>query len=63
MKDFTPEQVARQIPQLKAMLAMRNLLRDLKANLLDNDQLLHLRQSVLPDKEPIRMKEPEVCPK
>lgn len=35
MKDFTPEQVARQIPQLKAMLAMRNLLRDLKANLLD----------------------------
>ncbi|MEN4767944.1 type VI secretion system contractile sheath small subunit [Duffyella gerundensis] len=36
MKDFTPEQVARQLPQLKAMLAMRNLLRDLKANLLDN---------------------------
>lgn len=36
MSDFTPEQVARQIPQLKAMLAMRNLLRDLKANLLDN---------------------------
>lgn len=36
MKDFNPEQVARQIPQLKAMLAMRNLLRDLKANLLDN---------------------------
>ena len=36
MKDFTPEQVAAQIPQLKAMLAMRNLLRDLKANLLDN---------------------------
>lgn len=36
MKDFTPEQVARQIPQLKAMLSMRNLLRDLKANLLDN---------------------------
>ncbi|HCR1883702.1 TPA: type VI secretion system contractile sheath small subunit, partial [Enterobacter roggenkampii] len=35
MKDFTPEQVAAQIPQLKAMLAMRNLLRDLKANLLD----------------------------
>jgi type VI secretion system protein ImpB len=36
MADFSPEQVARQIPQLKAMLAMRNLLRDLKANLLDN---------------------------
>lgn len=36
MKDFEPEQVARQIPQLKAMLAMRSLLRDLKADLLDN---------------------------
>lgn len=36
MKDFEPEQIARQIPQLRAMLAMRNLLRDLKANLLDN---------------------------
>lgn len=34
MKDFEPEQVARQIPQLRAMLAMRNLLRDLKSNLL-----------------------------
>lgn len=35
MQDFSPEQIARQIPQLKAMLSMRNLLRDLKANLLD----------------------------
>lgn len=36
INDFSPEQVSRQIPQLKAMLSMRNLLRDLKANLLDN---------------------------
>ena len=36
MKDFEPEAVARQIPQLSVMLAMRNLLRDLKSNLLDN---------------------------
>lgn len=36
MKDFEPEQVARQMPQLRALLAMRNLLRELKANLLDN---------------------------
>jgi type VI secretion system protein ImpB len=28
MKDFEPEQVARQIPQLRAMLAMRNRRRD-----------------------------------
>lgn len=36
IKDFEPEQVARQIPQMKALLAMRSLLRDLKSNLLDN---------------------------
>ncbi len=36
MKDFTPEYVARQVPRLQAMLTMRNLLRDLRANLLDD---------------------------
>lgn len=36
MKDFEPEQVARKIPELRALLATRNLLRDLKSNLLDN---------------------------
>lgn len=34
-KDFEPEQVARQIPQMPA-LAMHNLLRNLKSNLLNN---------------------------
>jgi type VI secretion system protein ImpB len=36
MKSFHPEEVARQIPELNNMLAMRNLLKDLKSNLLDN---------------------------
>ncbi|WP_265555112.1 type VI secretion system contractile sheath small subunit [Serratia grimesii] len=49
MKDFEPEQVARQIPQLKAMLAMRNLLRDLKANLLDNQTFRKELEKILLD--------------
>lgn len=49
MEDFTPEQVARQIPQLKAMLAMRNLLRDLKANLLDNQAFRKELENILLD--------------
>lgn len=49
MKDFEPEQVARQIPQLKAMLAMRNLLRDLKANLLDNQSFRKELEKILLD--------------
>lgn len=35
-KSFHPEQVARQVPELAGLLAMRNLLKDLKSNLLDN---------------------------
>ena len=49
MKDFEPEQVARQIPQLRAMLAMRNLLRDLKSNLLDNATFRHELERILMD--------------
>lgn len=49
MKDFEPEQVARQIPQLKAMLAMRNLLRDLKSNLLDNQAFRKALEKILLD--------------
>ncbi|WP_340608920.1 type VI secretion system contractile sheath small subunit [Xenorhabdus bharatensis] len=49
MKDFEPEQVARQIPQLRAMLAMRNLLRDLKSNLLDNVEFRRELETILKD--------------
>lgn len=49
INDFEPEQVARQIPQLKAMLAMRNLLRDLKSNLLDNVTFRKALETILKD--------------
>ncbi|OPB05208.1 type VI secretion system contractile sheath small subunit [Pseudomonas synxantha] len=49
MKDFEPEQVARQMPQLRALLAMRNLLRDLKSNLLDNATFRHELERILKD--------------
>lgn len=35
-KSFSPEEVARQIPQVDNLLAMRNLLKDLRSNVLDN---------------------------
>ena len=49
MKDFEPEQVARQIPELQAMLAMRNLLRDLKSKLLDNSTFRLEFEKILKD--------------
>ena len=49
LKDFEPEQVARQIPSLRALLAMRNLLRDLKSNLLDNATFRQELERILRD--------------
>lgn len=49
MKDFEPERVARQMPQLRALLAMRNLLRDLKSNLLDNATFRRELERILRD--------------
>jgi type VI secretion system protein ImpB len=49
LKDFEPEQVVRQIPQLRALLAMRNLLRDLKSNLLDNATFRQELERILKD--------------
>ena len=50
MKDFEPEQVARQIPQMQALLAVRNLLRDLKSNLLDNGTFRREFEKILKDR-------------
>ncbi|KDB10174.1 type VI secretion protein, VC_A0107 family [Burkholderia sp. lig30] len=50
IKDFEPEHVARQIPELQALLAMRNLLRDLKSNLLDNVTFRREFEKVLKDR-------------
>lgn len=49
IKDFEPEPVARQIPQMKALLAMRSLLCDLKSNLLDNSTFRKELQTILRD--------------
>lgn len=49
MKDFHPEQIIQQVPQLKSLLAMRNLLRDLKSNILDNAVLRNELEKILQD--------------
>ena len=49
-KSFQPEQVAEQIPEVNTMLAMRNLLKDLKSNLLDNSSLRKELERVLASK-------------
>lgn len=36
LNDFHPDQIVTRVPELNQLLAMRNLLKDLKANILDN---------------------------
>jgi type VI secretion system protein ImpB len=49
-KDFHPDQLALQIPQLSQLLSMRNLLKDLKSNLLDNHCLRKELEKLAKDK-------------
>jgi len=49
MNDFKPEVVAGKIPELRALMAARNLLRDLKSNLLDNAMFRRELEKILKD--------------
>jgi type VI secretion system protein ImpB len=50
IKSFKPEQVAKQIPELHSLLAMRNLLKDLRSNLLDNIAFRKELEKIVHDK-------------
>lgn len=49
MSDFRPEVVAGKVPELRALMAARNLLRDLKSNLLDNATFRRELEKILRD--------------
>lgn len=49
MDDFSPERVVEQVPALNKLLAMRHLLKDLKASVLDNHSFRKKLESILKD--------------
>jgi type VI secretion system protein ImpB len=49
MDDFKPDVVAGRVPELRALMAARNLLRDLKSNLLDNATFRRELEKILKD--------------
>ncbi|QAU25398.1 type VI secretion system contractile sheath small subunit [Dyella sp. M7H15-1] len=49
MDDFKPEVMASKVPQLRALMAARNLLRDLKSNLLDDATFRRELEKILKD--------------
>lgn len=65
-KAFTPEQVAKQVPELDNLLAMRNLLKDLKSNLLDNGQFRRELERIIknqPELEGLKAELDKLAPK
>jgi type VI secretion system protein ImpB len=49
MDSFKPENVAKNVPALSKMLAARNLLKDLKSNLLDNREFRKRLETIIKD--------------
>ena len=53
LSDFTPTGIANQVPELKTMLEVRNLLTDLKAKVISNREFRKQLETVLKDKSKI----------
>jgi len=51
MESFKPESVAKNVPELSRLLGARNLLKDLKSNLLDNRDFRKRLEEVIQDPE------------
>jgi type VI secretion system protein ImpB len=50
MKSFDPIEIVKQVPQLSKLLAARNLVKDLKSNLMDNKEFRRKLEGIMADK-------------
>jgi type VI secretion system protein ImpB len=60
LKKLHPEAIVEQIPELQKLLAMRNLLKDLKANLLDNGAFRRRLEQIVKNKPQLKMLQDEL---
>jgi type VI secretion system protein ImpB len=49
MKSFDPLEIVKQVPQLSKLLAARNLIKDLKSNLMDNKEFRKKLEAIMQD--------------
>ena len=49
MKSFDPLEIVKQVPQLSKLLAARNLVKDLKSNLMDNKEFRRKLEGIMQD--------------
>ena len=50
IKSFDPIEIVKQVPQLSKLLAARNLVKDLKSNLMDNKEFRRKLEAIMHDK-------------
>ncbi len=55
MDSFKPENVAKDVPALSRLLAARNLIKDLKSNLLDNREFRKRLENIVKDPEAMKL--------
>src|SRR5271157_2154869 len=60
MDSFKPENVAKSVPALSKMLAARNLLKDLKSNLLDNREFRKRLETIIKDPDAVKSLQDEL---
>jgi type VI secretion system protein ImpB len=60
MDSFKPENVAKSVPELSKMLAARNLLKDLKSNLLDNREFRKRLELIIKDPDSVKSLQDEL---
>jgi type VI secretion system protein ImpB len=60
MDSFKPENVAKNVPTLSKMLAARNLLKDLKSNLLDNREFRKRLETIIKDPDAVKKLQEEL---
>ena len=54
LKDFLPENIAKQVPELRMLLEVRQLLQDLKGKVVNNTQFRRELERVLHDKDQMK---------
>ena len=51
IKDFSPDKIVESVPELNKLLAMRHLLKDLKANIVDNHTFRKKLEAIFKDQD------------
>lgn len=61
LQQFNPDAIIQAVPALKNLMAMRNLLQDLKANILDNGELRRELETIIKNAQELQLLQSELA--